>query len=108
MTKIEITIADPRFSLVFDGHATGSAEVCAGVSALMYSLEGFLQNNTDDLFIYSAKTDKPGWAYIMFELEDPSPKIKGAFELVVIGLLQIQGSYPDYCQVIVKDLTKKK
>ena len=107
MTKIEITIADPRYSLVFDGHATGSAEVCAGISALMFSLEGFLRNNEQDLFIHSAKIDQPGWGYIMFELEDPSNRVKGAFELVMIGILQIEKSYPEFCSVTIKDITKK-
>ena len=106
MTKIEITIAEPRYSVIIDGHATGSAEVCAGVSALMYSLEGYLRNHEDELFLHSAKVDKPGWAYIMFELEDPSKYIKGAFEMFVIGSLQIADSYPDYCQVEVKDIKK--
>lgn len=108
MTKVEITMAEPRYAMIFDGHATGSAEVCAGISALMFSLEGFLNNHEDELFLLSCKTDKPGWAYIMFELEDPSPKIKGAFELIVIGLLQIQESYPEYCEVTVKDINQKK
>lgn len=106
MTRVDITIAEPRYSLIFDGHSTGSAEVCAGISALMYSLEGYLRNNESDLFIHSAKVDKPGWAYIMFELEDPAKNIKGAFELVVIGLLQIQESYPDYCKINITEIKK--
>lgn len=106
MTKIDITIAEPRYSIIFDGHSTGSAEVCAGISALMYSLEGYLRNNEEDLFIHSAKVDKPGWAYIMFELEEPAKNVKGAFELVVIGLLQIQEAYPEFCEVKVKEIKK--
>ena len=92
--------------MVIDGHATGSAEVCAGVSALMYSLEGYLRNHDDELFLHSAKVDKPGWAYIMFELEEPQKAIKGAFEMFVIGSLQIADSYPDFCQVEVKEIEK--
>lgn len=107
MTNIEITMNDPRYTIRFEGHATGSAEVCAGISALMYSLEGFLRNNPWDIFIHSSQMDNPGFGYIMFELEDPSPKVKGAFELVVIGLQQIEKSYPDYCKVEVKDLSEK-
>lgn len=107
MTKVEITIAEPRYAIILDGHATGSAEVCAGISALMFSLAGFLDNNADELFLSSVKMDNPGWGYIMFELEDPSPKIKGAFELIQIGLLQIQETYPEYCEVIIKDVSAK-
>ena len=106
MTKIEITKADPRYSIQFDGHATGSAEVCAGISALMYSLEGYLRNHEQDLFLHSAKIDDPGWGYISFELEDPSNFIRGAFDLVVIGLMQIAASYPDFCEVKLNEIKK--
>ena len=106
MTKIEITKADPRYSILFDGHATGSAEVCAGVSALMYSLEGYLRNHEQDLFLHSAKIDDPGWGYISFELEDPSNFIRGAFDLVMVGLMQIAASYPDFCEVKLNEIKK--
>lgn len=106
MTKIEITKADPRYSILFDGHATGSAEVCAGISALMYSLEGYLRNHEQDLFLHSAKIDDPGWGYISFELEDPSNFVRGAFDLVVVGLMQIAASYPDFCEVKLNEIKK--
>ena len=106
MTKIEITRADPRFSILFDGHATGSEEVCAGISALMYSLEGFLRNHEEELFLHSAKLDKPGYGYISFELEEPAKNITGAFELVTIGLLQIADSYPEFCTVEYNEIKK--
>lgn len=107
MTKIEITISEPRYAIILDGHATGSPEVCSGISALIYSLVGFLDNNEDLLFLKSVKLDHPGWGYVMFELEDPSPKVKGAWEMMMIGLLQIEKSYPDHCQISVKNVTKK-
>lgn len=107
MTTIEITNAEPRYSLIFDDHA-GDKSVCAAVSALMFSLEGFLRNNQEQLFVLSSKTDKPGWGYLMFELEDPSPKIKGAWELIVIGLMQIADSYPEHCKVTIKEIEPKK
>ena len=106
MTKIEITKADPRYSILFDGHATGSPEVCAGISALMYSLEGYLRNHEQDLFLHSAKIDDPGWGYISFELEDPSNFIRGAFDLVMVGLMQIAASYPDFCEVKLNEIKK--
>lgn len=106
MTKIEITNAEPRYTVTFDGHATGSAEVCAGVSALMFSLEGYLRNHDKELFLHSARVDKPGWAFIRFELEEPAKDIKGAFEMFTIGVLQIAETYPDFCQVTVKEIKK--
>lgn len=104
MTKIEITDANPRYFLSFDGHATGSAEVCAAVSALMFSLEGYLRNHEEDLFLHSSKVDNPGRGYISFELEDPAKDIQGAFELVTIGLLQIADSYPEFCTVKINKI----
>ena len=108
MTKVEITISEPRFSIILDGHATGSPEVCSGISALTNALADFLENNDEKLFLKSINMEHSGWGYIMFELEDPSPFIKGAFELVMIGLLQIQKGYPDFCRVTIKDVTDKK
>ncbi len=102
MTKVEITISKLRYAIIFDGHA-GREEVCAAISALMFSLEGFLANNEQELFVHSSKMDDPGWGYIMFELEQEQPKISGAFELVMIGLLQIRESYQDYIRVDIKE-----
>ena len=107
MTTVNITISEPRYTIILDGHATGSAEVCSGISALVYALADFLENNEDKIFLKSINLDHAGWGYIMFELEDPSPKMKGAFELVMIGLLQIAKAYPDFCKVDVKDVTEK-
>lgn len=106
MTKITITMAEPRYSILFDGHATGSAEVCAGISALMFSLEGYLRNHEDELFIHSAKLDEPGFGFISFELEDPAKNITGAFEMAAIGLLQIAESYPEFCEVNLNEIKK--
>lgn len=106
MTKVEITIAEPRFSIIFDGHAEGSPEVCTAVSTLMFSLEGYLRNHEEELFLHSAKMDSPGWGYLMFELEDPAKDIRGAFDLVMIGLLSIANDCPEYCEVTVKEIKK--
>lgn len=106
MTKINITMAEPRYSILFDGHAAGSAEVCAGISALMFSLEGYLRNHEDELFLHSAKLDEPGFGYISFELEDPAKNITGAFEMTAIGLLQIAGSYPEFCEANLNEIKK--
>lgn len=105
MTRVEIENSYPRYSITFEDHA-GKPEVCAGISALMYSLEGFLTNHEDLLFLHTAKMDSPGWAHIMFELEDPYKNVMGAFELVVIGLMQIAETYPDFCQVVEKEHEK--
>lgn len=102
MTKVEITNTDPRFVLQIEDHA-GKPEVCAGISALMYSLEGFLCNHEDRLFLHVANIKDPGYAYISFELDGPYKEIKGAWELVMIGLLQIEKSYPDFCKVIISE-----
>lgn len=102
MTRVEIENTYPRYAITFDDHA-GKPEVCAGISALMYSLEGFLRNHEDMLFLHTADMDVPGKAHIMFELDDPYKNVMGAFELVMIGLLQIAKTYPDFCQVEVKE-----
>ena len=86
----------------FQGHATGSPETCSGISSLMYSLEGFLQNHEEELqeHLCSIPEDNKD-ALTMIRFSTTSERVKGAFELVLIGLLQIEKSYPEYCKVTV-------
>lgn len=48
MTVIRCSIGDGEYSLEADGHAVGSPEACAGVSALIEALDGYLENAGDD------------------------------------------------------------
>lgn len=101
MTKIYVMAKQPVYNIAFRDHATGAPEVCSGISALMFSLEGFLMNHEDEISSHVSSIPEDNTdasTYIRFESD--SEKVNGAFELVVIGLMQIEASYPDYCRVV--------
>ncbi len=91
-----------KFSRVRDGlqlemhdHATGSEAVCAGASAIVYALAGYLKNQApDDL----ALNLRAGYAWVQCRR---CREIETAFEVARVGLLQLAKSYPQYIQVEV-------
>lgn len=93
MIRIGYDINDTNCELFLIGHANydnhGKDIVCAGVSAIVYSLIGMLQNNCgDDLKVKEDAGD--------VEITcDSTEKVKAAFEMAVIGLAQIALTYPN-------------
>lgn len=95
MTRAYAERDGDRFSLSLEGHATGSVEVCAAVSCLIYSLAGYIRSS-------------PGAAVECLELASGKAVLafrggaeaKGAFEAAVVGLLQLAAQYPE--QLIVE------
>ncbi len=81
-----------RHFLHVKGHATGSPQVCAGVSAIVYALAGWLANFGDrerDTVILES-----GEAF--FSVDGPKESVKTAFDMAIIGFLQIAKTHPDY------------
>jgi len=86
-------------SLVLIGHANydnaGKDIVCAGASAIVYALLGWLENNEDDL------------EYINADVHDGNVQVAcaggdrtaAAFEMTIIGLEQLAEAYPDHVQI---------
>ena len=83
-------------SLIVVGHAGFSDDgrdiVCAGVSAVTYSLVGWLVNHEKDTS-YLYKFVESGSTNIICEGNEA---VNTAFEVAVIGLAQIAKQYPDY------------
>lgn len=96
MTKVSVYDIDNHIYVSAHDHATGSKEVCAAVSCLMYTLEGYLRNNEAKVKNHKA-TFKDGFAVVEFDAIDFD--VYHGLECVVTGLLLIQGSYPDYLKV---------
>lgn len=94
MTVIRATLDGGRCSIRAQGHATGSPVVCAGVSALLCALSGYLANRERGGVFYN-KTE-PGDAVFAFSAD---PEAMEAVRCVLIGLLQIQLSHPDFLHV---------
>lgn len=93
MVKGTIETRDGVHRIECRGHATGSEQVCAAISALMYALIGFLGNQPDlEDAIRECKAES-GHSLVVFE------GYNEAFEVARIGLLQIANSYPKYFRV---------
>lgn len=97
MTEVYAKRRGDRCYLTARGHATGSVEVCAGISAILYALAGYLVNVDEsrridilDLSVRDANVK------VDFYGDDGSV---AAFEMAVIGLLQIAKANPEFLHV---------
>ena len=77
------------------GHADGSEAACAFISGIIFSLAGYLENADDHVDTLSYRTE-PGDA--AFECIGDEC-VSAAFEMAVIGLLQLEKSFPQYVKV---------
>lgn len=79
--------------LTMDGHATGSEVVCAGASAIVYALAGYLANtdcvHESDLESGKAKVSCVG-----------DKGVQAAFRMAGIGLAQLAQQYPQYIKAV--------
>lgn len=97
MTKVRWrTEDDGTCEILATGHATGSEQVCAGISAIIYSLAGWLKNSDCEV---QELTLEPGMARICFQ-KGSNTEAAGAFAMAVIGLMQIAASNPESCSVV--------
>lgn len=93
MIDIRYGIAEGCHVLSLRGHAeydqAGQDIVCAGVSAIVFSLLGYLANHDTNQFY---KVVEPGETMIIC---DSSQDIDTAFQVTMIGLGQIAQKYPE-------------
>lgn len=82
-----------RYYLCCEGHATGSQDVCAAVSAIAYTLAGYLANSDT----WNVRDLDEGYTEIVFDAIDQ--KLVGAWEAAVFGLKQLANTFGDYVQV---------
>ena len=90
MTRIKARRHKRKFAIYADGHATGSEEACAGVSALLYALAGWLKNVPDRVRVFKSHME-PGQVTLIFYGEEAA---RTAFEVTMIGLAQIAAKFP--------------
>jgi uncharacterized protein YsxB (DUF464 family) len=97
MTKVKVHLGKDRYFLTAEDHATGSEQVCAAVSAITLTLLGYVLN-----------LEQAGQAEIcgkraesgLFQLNAKGgEKCRAAFEMAAQGLLQLEGSFPQYISV---------
>lgn len=103
MTQITVQESGGRYRLTAVGHATGSSEVCAAVSGLVYALGGYLKNleraGAVELRSFLLESGAA-------ELEAQGGAARAPFEMAAVGLLQIAAKYPKQVRVDTKNFFK--
>ena len=97
MIEACINLDGKRCLLKMDGHATGSEAVCAGASAIVYALAGYLLNAGEHLETMERNALGSGNARI-FCVGDES--VQAAFHMAGIGLAQLAQQYPEYIRTV--------
>lgn len=99
MINIEFRVSDNEYDLSIQGHAgysdSGNDIVCAGVSAIAYTLLGFLNRIEYDIEGTSAQV-KSGDLRVQCK---GGEKTAQAFDMAMIGLQQIAMKYPRHVTI---------
>lgn len=97
MTQVYAERSGNRCILSAKGHATGSVEVCAAVSGILYALAGYLTNALRERYIefYENRVEE---ADVLLDFNGDDCTV-AAFEMAVIGLAQIGQQYPEFLRV---------
>ena len=99
MIRIDYRVGDRDHKLTIKGHAeysdTGNDIVCAGVSAIAFTLIGFLENHRDDIESIGAQRQSGDLRIECVGGE----KVALAFDMALIGLQQIAMKYAKHVQV---------
>ena len=91
-----------RCLLTLDGHATGSPDVCAAVSGLVYALAGYLSNAELEgrAEVYALELES-GKVRIHCHGDD---RVTAACEMAIIGLRQLEKAHPDLLQMDLQEI----
>ncbi len=100
MTKVYAERDGNRHILYARGHATGSPEVCAAISGILYALAGYVRNADDNSTLAYSYRLESGDVALDFR---GGADARGAFEMAVIGLKQIEAKYPTLLSVEIRE-----
>ncbi len=90
MTKIKMLVDGNVYTVTADGHATSSAVVCAGVSAIVFALENWLRMRVNLITKERESVIESGYASISFS---GGVEAMTAFEVAIAGFLAIEASH---------------
>lgn len=99
MIDVSFSREDNEYQLTIRGHAgysdNGNDIVCAGASAIAYTLIGYL-NNIDNIYDLDY-IDRSGDFSVLCTSDDI--RVRAAFEMAEIGYLQMENTYPKCVRV---------
>ena len=100
MVRVRYRRNEVAHSIVVVGHAgysnAGNDIVCSGVSAVVYSLLGFLHNLPDKENRLTASAEK-GECIVFWR--GNGKEAAAGFQMAVIGLAQLARKYPEYVSI---------
>lgn len=103
MITVKVTRKGNVFRATTEGHSElnpGNDIVCASVSALMYTLKGAVENLIEGgIKKYRIKSGIMDVKYIA-DSSRADYTATTIFNAIVIGMLQIQETYPEYVSVV--------
>lgn len=101
MTSVTFEHKCAEYKISAKEHATGSEAACAAVSGLMYALAGYLINAEREGIVQDVRGHlSPGDAVQQW---CGGSEAEAVYDLVVIGLMQIARSYPQYVEIVWKN-----
>ena len=104
MIAVKYKRAGQSHELTMTGHADysvyGDDIVCAGASAIVFALLGWLENNSEDLE-YIVSDVHSGNVRLTCE---GGERTAAAFEMTTIGLLQLADAYEDHVEIDIVGL----
>ena len=104
MIRVKYLREEDFHRLILAGHAGhakhGDDIVCAGVSATVYNLLGWLENHSEELEHIQTSVDSGDVEIVCIGGEN----VATAFELTAIGLEQIAQRYPECVDIIIVGL----
>jgi uncharacterized protein YsxB (DUF464 family) len=101
MVIINAAVRDDYRLLIMQGHADynpGNDIVCAGCSAVWYSLLGWVANMPEHVTVLDQKNESEGNFHYIRATGDTS--FAAAFDMALIGLAQLAQKYPENVKVI--------
>ena len=102
MTQGYAELEGGRCLLALDGHATGSPEMCAAISGIVYALAGYLANAGRDGFAEFYRMElESGKVRIHCHGDD---RVTAACEMAIIGLRQLEKAHPDLLQMDLQEI----
>ena len=100
MVRVRYRRNEVAHSIVVVGHAgyskVGEDVVCSGVSAIVYSLLGFLHNLSDKENRLTASVEK-GECIVFWRGNGKA--VEAGFQMAVIGLAQLAQKYPEHVSI---------
>ena len=95
MTNVYLEQDGNRYTVSSQGHATGSPEVCAAASCLIYTLAGWLRNST--VVVLQERLDEDADAFLQYYSDGAGGET--VFDMICVGFLQLAQQYPAYISV---------